>query len=91
MVEWKERIKEFEDIDRESGKSLLDIEKRFRDVKASAGSLISELQTLNQMAKEGANMMKTMVGKFEKATMKINTLKESVKKKNLTMMFSLLV
>ncbi|GMN66528.1 hypothetical protein TIFTF001_035597 [Ficus carica] len=62
-VEQRERIKELEDIDKERGERLLDIKRRFRDDKASADSLISELQTLNQTAKEGADMMKIMDGR----------------------------
>ncbi|GMN58511.1 hypothetical protein TIFTF001_027600 [Ficus carica] len=80
-VEWRERIKELEDIDKERGERLLDIERRFRDVKASADGLISELQTLNQTAKEGADMMKIMASRFDEVKAKIETREESVKQK----------
>ena len=52
-VELRECIKELADIDRERGERLLDSERRFRDVKASADGLIAELHILNQTAKEG--------------------------------------
>ncbi|GMN51473.1 hypothetical protein TIFTF001_020624 [Ficus carica] len=53
-VKRRERIKELEDIDREWGERLLDIERKFKYVKASADGLIAEHHTLNQIAKEGA-------------------------------------
>ena len=81
-VLWRVRIKELEDIDRERGERLLDIEQKFRDVKLSADGLIAELHTLNQTAKKGADMMKTMVGRFDKAKAKIEALEEMVKQKD---------
>ena len=80
-VEWRECIKELEDIDKERGEKLLDIERRFRDVKANADGLIIKLHTLNQMANEGVDMMKIMVGRFDKVKAKIKALEESLKQK----------
>ena len=81
-VERREWIKELEDNDKEWSERLLDIERRFRDVKASADGLIAELHTLNQTAKEGAEMMKATVDKFDKVKAENEALKETVKQKD---------
>ncbi|GMN46179.1 hypothetical protein TIFTF001_015363 [Ficus carica] len=56
-----------EHLKRERGEKLLDIERKFEDVKASATELIAELQTVTQSTKEGTDMMKVMV---DRATLK---------------------
>ena len=78
-VEWREWIRELEEIDQERGEKLLDIEQKFKDVKASTYSLIVELHTPNQIAKEGAEMMKAMVDRFDKAKADNDALREMVK------------
>ena len=47
----------------------------------STDDLITKLYMLNQTAKEGADMMKIMVGRFDEAKAKIEALEESVKQK----------
>ncbi|GMN48554.1 hypothetical protein TIFTF001_017719 [Ficus carica] len=81
VVEQKKLVKELEDKDNERGEKLLDIERKFKDVKVSANVLIAELQTVNQVAKEGTNMMKVMADRYDEATAKIKTLEESLKQK----------
>ncbi|GMN47593.1 hypothetical protein TIFTF001_016757 [Ficus carica] len=66
---------------KECGEKLLDIERKFEDVKASANELIAELQTVNQSVKEGTDMMKVMVDRYDEATVKIKTLEESLQQK----------
>lgn len=82
VVKRRKRIKELEDIDREWGERLLDIERRIRDVKSSIDGLIAELYMLNQTATKGADMMKTMVDRFDEAKAKIEALEEMVKQKD---------
>ncbi|GMN67952.1 hypothetical protein TIFTF001_037008 [Ficus carica] len=53
-------------IDKERGEKQLETERKFKDVRASINGLIAELCTLNQIAKEGAEMMKAMVDRFNK-------------------------
>lgn len=62
----RERIREFKAIDKERAENLPDIKRKFKNVQASANNLIMELQTLNQTTKEGAEMMKIMVNRFNK-------------------------
>lgn len=66
-VKRRERIRELEEVNKERGEKLLDIVQKFKDVKPSADALIVELHTLNQIAKEGAEMMKAMIERFDKA------------------------
>ena len=54
----------------ECGEKLLDIERGFEDVKVGTEDLIAELQTVNQLAKEGAYMIKVMVDRYNEATAK---------------------
>ena len=60
---------------------LLDIKCKFNDVRASTDDLIKELQTLNQMAKKGAEIIMIMVDRFNKVKVENNALKESIKQK----------
>ena len=78
-VERREWIKELEEINQECGERLLNIEWRFRDVKASADGLIAELYALNQTAKEEAEMMKAMFDKFDKVKAENKALKDTAK------------
>ena len=66
-IEQRERIRELEATDKERVEKLLDIECKFKDVRASMDNLIKELQTLNRIAKEGAEMIRSMVDRFDKA------------------------
>ncbi|GMN64911.1 hypothetical protein TIFTF001_033985 [Ficus carica] len=48
VVEQKKLIKELEDKDKDHGEKLLNIERKFKNVKASANDLIAELQKYKQ-------------------------------------------
>ena len=74
VVEQKAQIEELEDKDREWGKKLLDIEQKFGDVKTSTEELTTELHKAIQSAKEGSDMMKIMVDRYDEAQAKIKTL-----------------
>ncbi|GMN45104.1 hypothetical protein TIFTF001_014289 [Ficus carica] len=81
VVEQKKLVRELQEVDRERGEKLLDIKRKFKDVKASAIELITELQTVTQSGKEGTDMMKVMVDRFDEAQAKIKTFEESLKDK----------
>ncbi|GMN59430.1 hypothetical protein TIFTF001_028527 [Ficus carica] len=74
--------RELEEVDKERGEKLLNIERKFKDVKVSANTLIVELHTLNRIVKEGAEMMKAMVERFDKAKAENDALREKVKQKD---------
>ena len=74
VVEQKAQIKELENKDRQRGGKLLDIERKFRDVKTSAEDLTIELQKAIQSAEEGSDIMKIMVDRYDEAQAKIKTL-----------------
>ncbi|GMN59335.1 hypothetical protein TIFTF001_028422 [Ficus carica] len=71
VVEQKKLVRELQEIDRERGEKLLDIKRKFADVKSSADD--------NQSVKEGANMMQALAERYDEATAKIKTLEESLK------------
>ena len=71
VVEQKKLVWEVQEIDRKRGEKLLDIERKFEDVKASTNDLIGELQTVNQSAKEGASMMQALADRYDEAIAKI--------------------
>ena len=60
---------------------MLNIERQFKGVKASANDLIGEIQTVKQSAIEGVNMMQALADRYDEAIAKIKTLKESLKAK----------
>ncbi|GMN69678.1 hypothetical protein TIFTF001_038725 [Ficus carica] len=81
VAEQKTRIKELENInkeleekDGECGQKLLDIKRKFGDVKMSAKGLMAELQKVMHKAKEGSDMMEVMVKSFDEAHAKIKSL-----------------
>ena len=74
VLEQRNHIKELEDKDKERGEKLLNIEWKFEDVKASSNELVTELQKVTQSAKEGTDMMKVMVDRFDEAQAKVKTL-----------------
>ena len=67
ILEQRNQIKELQDKDKERGEKLLNIEWKFEDVKASADRLVVELQKVTQSAKEGTDIMKVMVDRFDEA------------------------
>lgn len=66
-VERREHIKELEAIDKEHVEKLLDIKRKFKDVRVSMDDLIKKLQTFNRLVKEGTEMMMAMVERFNMA------------------------
>ena len=74
VFQQKNKIKELENKDRERGEKLLDIERKFGDVKTSAEELTAELHRAIQTSKEGSDMMKIMVDRYDEAQAKIRTL-----------------
>ncbi|GMN22645.1 hypothetical protein TIFTF001_040303 [Ficus carica] len=71
-LEVKERELEQRESQREC--KLLDIERKFGDVKACAEDLIGQLQNVLHEAKEGSDMMKVMCERYDEATAKIRSL-----------------
>ncbi|GMN49580.1 hypothetical protein TIFTF001_018746 [Ficus carica] len=82
VVEQKEQIRELEVVDKEHAEKLLDIERKFKDVRASADGFIAELHTLNQTTKEEVEMIKSMVDRFDKVKAENCALRESIKQKD---------
>ncbi|GMN71569.1 hypothetical protein TIFTF001_054118 [Ficus carica] len=80
-VERRVRIRELKATDRKSAEKLLDIERKFKDACTSADDVIKEFHTLNGKAKKGAEMMKSMVDRFDKATAENDALRESIEQK----------
>ncbi|GMN36613.1 hypothetical protein TIFTF001_042474 [Ficus carica] len=81
VAKQKTRIKELENInkeleekDGERGQKLLDIERKFRNVKMSTEGLMAELQKVMHEAKEDSDMMEVMVKRFDEAQAKIKSL-----------------
>ena len=74
VAQQRAQIKELESKDREREEKLLDIERKFGDVKASAEDLTAELHKAIQTSKEGSDMMKIMVDRYDEAQAKIRTL-----------------
>ncbi|GMN25026.1 hypothetical protein TIFTF001_043852 [Ficus carica] len=66
--------KNLEERDRRRGEMLLDIERKFADVKTSADGLNVTLKEIMHEAKEGTSMMEVMVDRFDEAQAKIKSL-----------------
>ncbi|GMN68358.1 hypothetical protein TIFTF001_037434 [Ficus carica] len=81
VVEQKKLVKGLHDKDRERGEKLLDIKRRFKDMKSNSNGMIDELHSLKQKANEGVEMMKVMLDRFNETLAKIKTLEESLKEK----------
>ncbi|GMN23096.1 hypothetical protein TIFTF001_049066 [Ficus carica] len=69
-------------VDKDRAEKLLDIERKFKYVRANADGLIAELHILTQTAKEGVEMMKAMVDRFNSSKAENDDLKKSIKQKN---------
>ncbi|GMN55830.1 hypothetical protein TIFTF001_024953 [Ficus carica] len=81
-LEQRTRIRELEAINknleeryRRRGEMLLDIERKFADVKTSADRLTATFKEIMHEAKEGTSMMEVMVDRFDEAQAKIKSLK----------------
>ncbi|GMN62715.1 hypothetical protein TIFTF001_031796 [Ficus carica] len=80
-LEQRTRIRELEAInknleerDRRRGEMLLDIERKFTDVKTSADGLTAALKKIMHEAKEGTSMMEVMVDRFDESQAKIKSI-----------------
>ena len=74
VAQQRTQIQELKSRGKEREEKLLDIERKFVDVKASAEELTAELQKAIQTSKEGSDMMKIMVDRYNEAQAKIRTL-----------------
>ncbi|GMN34981.1 hypothetical protein TIFTF001_042147 [Ficus carica] len=74
VIEQRGRLKDLVEKDIARGEKLLDIERKFEDVKAGAEGLMSELQKSMYVAREGTSAMETLVRKFDEAQAKIKSL-----------------
>ncbi|GMN25939.1 hypothetical protein TIFTF001_046004 [Ficus carica] len=74
VAEQRDRLKDLVEKDIARGEKLLDIERKFGDVKAGAEGLMSELQKSMDVAREGTSAMETLVKRFDEAQAKIKSL-----------------
>ncbi|GMN68235.1 hypothetical protein TIFTF001_037314 [Ficus carica] len=58
----------------EASQKLLDIERKFGDVKAGAEGLMTELQKSMDVAREGTSAMETLVKRFDEGQARIKSL-----------------
>ena len=68
------RIKELEAKNRSFEEKLLDIERKFGDVRTGAEGLMSELQKSMDVAREGTSAMEDLVKRFDESQEKIKSL-----------------
>ena len=74
IEELEVRERELEERETQYERKLLDIERKFGDVKACAEGLTGQLQNVLHEAKEGSDMMKVIVERYNEATAKISSL-----------------
>ncbi|GMN27509.1 hypothetical protein TIFTF001_044133 [Ficus carica] len=74
VAEQRDRLKDLVEKDIARGEKLLDIERKFGDVKAGAEGLMFELQKSMDVAREGTSAMETLVKRFDEAQAKIKSL-----------------
>ncbi|GMN70506.1 hypothetical protein TIFTF001_039549 [Ficus carica] len=74
IAELEVKGQELEERESQRECKLLDIERKFGDVKACAEDLIGQLQNVLHEAKEGSDMMKVMGERYDEATAKIRSL-----------------
>ncbi|GMN27747.1 hypothetical protein TIFTF001_046171 [Ficus carica] len=74
VAEQRDRLKDLVEKDIARGEKLLDIERKFGDVKIDAEGLMSELQKSMDVAREGTSAMETLVKRFDEAQAKIKSL-----------------
>ncbi|GMN53209.1 hypothetical protein TIFTF001_022338 [Ficus carica] len=70
----RDRLKDLMEKDVARGEKLLDIERKFGDVKAGADGLMAELQKSMDIAREGTSAMETLVKRFDESQAKIKSL-----------------
>ncbi|GMN23776.1 hypothetical protein TIFTF001_040492 [Ficus carica] len=74
VAEQRDRVKDLMEKDVARGEKLLDIERKFGDVKAGADGLMAELQKSMDVAREGTSAMETLVKRFDEGQAKIKSL-----------------
>ncbi|GMN75008.1 hypothetical protein TIFTF001_052505, partial [Ficus carica] len=74
VAEQRDRLKDLQEKDIARGEKLLDIERKFRDVKAGADGLMAELQKSMDVAREGTSAMETLVKRFDEGQARIKSL-----------------
>ncbi|GMN21586.1 hypothetical protein TIFTF001_043347 [Ficus carica] len=74
VAEQRDRLKDLQEKDIARGEKLLDIERKFGDVKAGAKGLMSELQKSMDIAREGTSAMETLVKRFDEGQARIKSL-----------------
>ncbi|GMN60247.1 hypothetical protein TIFTF001_029334 [Ficus carica] len=74
VAEQRDRLKDLQEKDIARGEKLLDIERKFGDVKAGADGLMAELQKSMDVAREGTSAMETLVKRFDEGQTKIKSL-----------------
>ncbi|GMN29173.1 hypothetical protein TIFTF001_044325 [Ficus carica] len=74
VAEQRDRLKDLQEKDIARGAKLLDIERKFGDVKAGADGLMAELQKSMDVAREGTSAMETLVKRFDEGQARIKSL-----------------
>ncbi|GMN23754.1 hypothetical protein TIFTF001_043717 [Ficus carica] len=74
VAEQRDRLKDLHEKDIARGEKLLDIERKFGDVKAGADGLMAELQKSMDVAREGTAAMETLVKRFDEGQARIKSL-----------------
>ena len=88
VIEHQRKVKDLQKKDDEREKKLNDIDQKFRDVKTSAEGLIAELDKTLKSAKEGTEMAKVIVDRYNEAQARIRALesdKASLEAQNATL------
>ncbi|GMN35831.1 hypothetical protein TIFTF001_042295 [Ficus carica] len=65
VAEQRDRLKDLQEKDIARREKLIDIERKFGDVKAGADGLMAELQKSMDVAREGTSAMETLVKRFD--------------------------
>ncbi|GMN72161.1 hypothetical protein TIFTF001_052801 [Ficus carica] len=74
VAEQRDRLKDLQAKDIARGEKLLDIERKFGDVKAGADGLMAELQKSMDVAREGTSAMETLVKRLDEGQARIKSL-----------------
>ncbi|GMN25450.1 hypothetical protein TIFTF001_047725 [Ficus carica] len=74
VAEQRDRLKDLQAKDIARGEKLLDIERKFGDVKVGADGLMAELQKSMDVAREGTSAMETLVKRFDEGQARIKSL-----------------
>ncbi|GMN28337.1 hypothetical protein TIFTF001_041153 [Ficus carica] len=74
VAEQRDRLKDLQEKDIARGEKLLDIERKFGDVKAGADGLMAELQKSMDVAREGTSAMEILAKRFDEGQARIKSL-----------------